>query len=634
MSNVYLLPDIKKSRIGIIYVYYERKNQQKNQTNLSFFIKYGLGTNKWLNLNIENLFVINGKQCEIIIPTKTNFNVLKQDNCSDWEGWYNGIKFFENKYNKSIWEIFDYLCLINNSAIGPIYDENINDHWLLPFYNRMVKYNAVISSPCLSFLPNTDSSGIGPRVVPIFSLIRCTEHIITLLTKEKISCTDETSINNYYRNEMMIYYNTHTNTVIGKKYNKIDAILTGEYGLSRILIKNGYKVTSLLYDFDCHNKDFWSINNNMAPDRYNSFRGNNIPLTTIFIKNIWRGQQSYVSLPVLYNECIDFVYSKLYMRPILDISNNKNKYNYNLIKEYPLYNLSITGNSKIDYYNNFGYAEEDIIFINSLSQANNCVIYAHYDDENIIKDYVLQAINALIYVGYEIIFYTASEHINNIDPEILPFKINYIKNIGPGTDWLIWYNTCKNIIKENKNYDNILLLNDSIILPINGIDNFKDTIEQMRQTSDFWGHWESNEVQWHIIGCPFEFKYKILHNIITFLDNQLATINNNYDNFILNIEVKLASYLCSLGYKHNTVIKLDILENNITCPVFHPINIYKWINNPRTFATKWKYNISYIHPKLVSNEFNYLTRYLYYGKYGTISKAEKIGVFPKAYYNI
>ena len=31
--------DFTKAKIGIIYVYYERKNEQKNQTNLSFFIK-------------------------------------------------------------------------------------------------------------------------------------------------------------------------------------------------------------------------------------------------------------------------------------------------------------------------------------------------------------------------------------------------------------------------------------------------------------------------------------------------------------------------------------------------------------------------------------------------------------------
>ena len=104
------LPDIKKSKIGIIYVYYERKNEQKNQTNLSFFIKYALANNTWLNMDIETLFIINGHICEVFIPTKPTINILKQDNCSDFEGYLNGIHFFEKKYNKNIWEHFDYLC--------------------------------------------------------------------------------------------------------------------------------------------------------------------------------------------------------------------------------------------------------------------------------------------------------------------------------------------------------------------------------------------------------------------------------------------------------------------------------------------------------------------------------------------
>ena len=32
-----VLKDIKNSKICIIYVYYERKNETKNQTNLSYF---------------------------------------------------------------------------------------------------------------------------------------------------------------------------------------------------------------------------------------------------------------------------------------------------------------------------------------------------------------------------------------------------------------------------------------------------------------------------------------------------------------------------------------------------------------------------------------------------------------------
>ena len=96
------LPDIKKSKIGIIYVYYERINEQKNQTNLSYFIKYGLNEKLWCKLTIETLFVINGHQCEVVIPTKPNIFVLKEDNSSDWEGWYNGIRYLENKYNNSL----------------------------------------------------------------------------------------------------------------------------------------------------------------------------------------------------------------------------------------------------------------------------------------------------------------------------------------------------------------------------------------------------------------------------------------------------------------------------------------------------------------------------------------------------
>ena len=94
------LPNIRDARIGIIYVYYERKNEQKNQTNLSFFIKYGLNEKLWAKLNISTLFVVNGHQCEVQIPTKPNVYLLKEDNCSDWEGWYNGIKYFEKTHTQ------------------------------------------------------------------------------------------------------------------------------------------------------------------------------------------------------------------------------------------------------------------------------------------------------------------------------------------------------------------------------------------------------------------------------------------------------------------------------------------------------------------------------------------------------
>jgi hypothetical protein len=216
-SYQFNLPNIKKSKIGIIYVYYERLNEQKNQTNLSFFLKYGLANRKWLELDIESLIIINGDLCDVFIPNKPNIHILKREYSSDFEGWFEGINYFINRYNKPIWEIFDYLFFMNCSTLGPIYDQNINDHWLIPFYDRMVKYNACICSPCLSFLPKSNPGGIGPKIVSSVFLLRCSKNIYELLTKEIISAIDDSSIDNSTKNLLLNISNTYYNTVIGKK---------------------------------------------------------------------------------------------------------------------------------------------------------------------------------------------------------------------------------------------------------------------------------------------------------------------------------------------------------------------------------------------------------------------------------
>ena len=483
----------------------------------------------------------------------------------------------------------------------------------MPFYNKMIKDDAVICSPCVSFLHRCGVN--GPKVVPIMSLIKCTESIMHLLTRVKINAQHD--------------HKNYNNTVLGKKNDKIDAVLTGEYGLSLVLINGGYRMTSLLYDdFDCHNPVNWNINGFTEPDRYMSFNGRNIPLSTIFIKNIWRWDNGYVCLPVLYNECMSFVFNKLIM---------KNIFSSDLIN----INSVLKNQQGIN-----GVAEERIIFHNFKQDSNIFLIYAHYDADNIIKDYVIQTIKTFIYLGYNILFYTASSKIENIDQ--VPFKIFFVENEYFGTDWKIWLRGCEYIINNKIKTSYIFTLNDSILMPIHGVENFKNTIEKMRNACDFWGHWDSNEIEWHIVGTFIEFKYKMIHDVIHFIKDKIKNytsmgklkqfassdgcIADGTDKhwFISNVEVKFAKYLLDKGYKHNVVIKIDTLDQTLTCPVFHPGNIYKWINNPDSFGIKWKYTISYLNQNKVSPELNYLTRYLHYGKYGYISDAEKMGAFPKS----
>jgi hypothetical protein len=383
-----------KKKICVIYVYYERKNEQKNQTNLAFFIKYGLDKSRWRDMDITTLFIINGHQCEVLIPSRDDIFVHKQDNCSDWEGWHDGIKYFEKKYRKPIYESFTHLCLINCSSFGPVYEDGKERHWVDPFLNKMRIENAVACSPCANYLPDSDAGGPGMRIVPHFTLIEINHIILKILTKQYIKATCEKS-------KQLNYLNMQENTVIGKKESKIDAILTGEYGLSRVLLENGFIIKGLV-QYDEEDSIITHIDKIYCEDT-------NIELfnNQIFVKNVWRvNKEMRCSLPYYYKEIN--VYINLVLK-YNNIFNNIDDYEYDY--DYDLLDISehgilsnIYGNhftkynwtSKKEFYQLYGYSEEFILYPKKKQNNKSVVIYCHYDRDNIIKDYVISAIKTLI----------------------------------------------------------------------------------------------------------------------------------------------------------------------------------------------------------------------------------------------
>ena len=602
-------------KVCIIYVYYERNDETKNQTNLAFFIKYGLDQSRWRNMNVTTLLIINGQRCEVLIPEHPDINVLKQDNCSDWEGWYDGIKYFETKYNKPIHETFTHLCLMNASCFGPVYEDGINMHWLDPFFTKLKTDNSIICSPCSNILPSTDLGGPGKRVVPHFSLIQLDEQIINLLINTKIY--------SYLNNTEGGWYNT----ILGHKPNKIDAVLTGEYGLSKIFLDNNYNISSLVTGNNHNRIDFYNENNHILKN-------------SIFIKNVWRWEGNNASQPVLYNFCNNFMQKKLnYFNEFENYThvNNYEPLNKNNGKMIISYNLPIKEgestywNSNKDFYNKFGYAEQPIIFPTKKTNNKNAVIYCHYDQDNIIKDYVINSLIILMILNYDIIFYTASEIIDNINVDRLPFNINYIKNIGAGTDWYMWLSG----LEKCENYERILLINDSLILGINGIENMRNSIQKMRNKNfDLWGHWSSNEINYHYIGSPIEIKQCVRNDLILFIKNNAPQCNNGWD-FIINIETKMIEYFKNNGYTTGVIFEEEYIlreckNRNFSCPSHNPSLLRFWINNEDAFAIKWKYVLPYILFKNITNPFfNYQLKYLHTAEYNLFrNKAELSGVFP------
>ena len=624
----------KKYKICIIYHYYERKNENKNQTNLSFFIKYGLNKKKWKKFDITTLFIINNKQCEVLIPIRNDIIIWKRDYNNEYDiGSYKlGIEYMEKKYNKKFYDIFSHLFIINAGVFGPIYNEDINKHWIEPYLEKMEKENSVLCTPVINFLKHSDPGGYGPRCQSYCSLIKIDEKIYNLLLNTKISNISEKTTNKNYPLHYDYVFTTHK-----KHYN---TILIGEYGLTRILLNNNYNISCLIYDnIDYFNeKEYEKYSHRI--DRFDDYKEEYFD-KCIFIKNNWIINPSTKdSLPVLYDKTKEYYYDKLNLKNIeienivynhdflqipkeIELMNhyNKNKLYKCLCNSQSKLNDCIfycnnkikVCNNKKEGYEKFGYSEEVILWPQMKKNNKSVLIYCHYDKDNIIKNYVIETLRTYIILEYDIIFCTTSEKINNVD---LPFKINYFKNrddIKQGNDLNMFHQI---LITTNLDiYDWITFLNDSILLPIHGIENMKNTINKYRLDNDIWGLYLSHEIEIHICTCHFEFNKKCIPILTNFFNEKMnQKFKNSYD-LIRKVEVKMINYMSNFNIKYDGVVRYDNLVNGDKIHILRPQNTYKYINRKEVFGFKWKYFGNFLnYEKLNNKTLNYLMRYLELGE--------------------
>ena len=556
-------------------------------------------------MDITTLLIINGHQCEVMIPERDDIIVWKRDYHGEYDiGSYRlGIEYLEQKYNKVFYKKFNYLFIMNTGSTGPIYDSTKTTHWLDPFLNKIKHENSIICSPVINFLKHSDPGGPGPRCQSYCSLIKINKHIYNLLLHTKITNLSEKTTNTSIPIQEDYILTTHI--------NKTNIILIGEYGLTRILLNHKYNISCLIYDnINYFDETIWN-NYSHRVDRYDDYNPEYFK-KTIFIKNNWFiDKHTKDSLPVMYEETINFINNKLNYKSIFNDIN----YDYNLLghlSETRILNSDtniIISRNNEEYYKLFARSEERIIW--PIQKKNNkaVVIYCHYDKDNIVKDYVIQSLKTLIILEYDIIFATTSTIINNID---LPFKILYFKNntkFKAGNDIVMW----NNILKTNNlnKYNNILLLNDSIILPIHGISNMRNTIQKYRKNCDFWGIYKSNEIQIHLCSCFIEYNIKCIPYLVDFITKQLDKCTNTQD-IINNIETQQTLHLMKHKFKYNYIISYIKLNKTTHSIMFNPVNIHIYLNNKECFGIKWKYISNYLNYNIMNKNkyFNYLFRYI------------------------
>ena len=413
VNKVNKVNNVNKNKYGIIYVYYNRPGEYKNELNMAFFIDQTIKKRNLEKDSTEFLFIINNNFTEIEIPQINNVTVLKNNNCMDFEAYLTGINFYEKKYSKKINKIFSHVLFINCSCTGPFIKDN--SFWLQPFIDRFKDKKVATVTTILTSLKNLGNLS-GAKTPGYFNFIK--SDCIDLLIKP----------NNLFNNV------NYSNTVFGRKKNKMDCILSGEHALSSVLIKNGHNIAGIVnkkLDYRYQN----NINTlNFSGDRYPIFNYN--IYNSIFVKNHWRIDNSARdSFPVKWTETKNEI-EKLSNLKFIDYPNNC--FDYNLL------NINSTGDiiynkttwkSKIDFGSKFSDSELLVCF-----PISNCLTEVNYvlHDSNYVKNYVIESLKALLYINCRINFYTNLTKPFNFS---IPNSIKVINNLDINNKNLLTFNS-------------------------------------------------------------------------------------------------------------------------------------------------------------------------------------------------
>ncbi len=231
-----------------------------------------------------------------------------------------------------------------------------------------------------------------------------------------------------------------------------------------------------------------------------------------------------------------------------------------------------------------------------IEQINRVCIFAHYDKDNIVDDYVYYYLRELITVTQKLLFITVS-NISKADiAKLETLNIEVIKRKNIGYDFYSYKIGIERL--DLSFYDELIICNDSTFGPIVSMKNIFDKMHD--EECDFWGITDSEEIDYHLQSYFIVFRKPILQSVI-FIDfwNKLKILDDKHE-IIKRYEVGISQILLKKNYNSQVYTKYPTNEyNNVTKLLKrlweNPYKIFKLLVSPSkyyTAATKKTGNVS------------------------------------------
>ncbi len=231
------------------------------------------------------------------------------------------------------------------------------------------------------------------------------------------------------------------------------------------------------------------------------------------------------------------------------------------------------------------------------SRANIC-IFAHYNKDSRIADYVFHHIESISKLGYLIIFVSSS----NVQKK----EIDKLKNIAStlivrkniGYDFGSWIEGYK-YVSQNTQVQELILTNDSIYGPFYELHNIFQKMKS--RNADFWGMTDSYEISYHIQSYFLWIGPNILRSDVWSEWIQSFVFYPSFlkGAIIQKYEIGLSKLLRSHGFTFDSYISFLDLVNEISNEEIIKRNLSDSYKNPTLFL--WDFLI-------LNFQFPYLKR--------------------------
>lgn len=193
-------------------------------------------------------------------------------------------------------------------------------------------------------------------------------------------------------------------------------------------------------------------------------------------------------------------------------------------------------------------------------------IFAHYDKDNIIDNYVIYYIRKLKEANIDTIFVTVSNVSDTTGIE--PYTVGIIKRNNVGYDFMSWQVGLASV-NDIQQYDELIFCNDSCYGPLYPLESIFNKFTDDKDT-DFWGITDNVQLGYHLQSYFITFKSNVFNSAIfkEFIKN--ISIEKSKEDIVYKYEVGLTKKLHEHGFKSNVLVSYkEVLSTLDTRKIYH-----------------------------------------------------------------